>query len=106
MRLGAIPLKLSLQRAARPDAPEPTAGGSAEGGGADYGVLRWLRWLGITLIGLEEFPLRLPEVALNRSVLPLDGLVQEVQQQYTRAVMQQAYKLLPSAALFGDPYGV
>ena len=107
MRLGAIPLKLSLQRASRPDVSDGSGYSGAEGSDSPAAyLLRWIRWLGITLIGLEEFPVRLPEVALNRCVLPIDGLLREVEQQYTRSLMQQAYKLLPSAALFGDPYGM
>lgn len=43
---------------------------------------------------------------MQRALLPAGGLAQEVQQQYARALMQQAYKLLPSAALLGDPYGM
>ena len=101
LRLSAIPLKLSLQRASRPDAGVP------EGSEAERASqLRWLRWLGIILIGLDDVPLRMPEVAMQRALLPAGSLAQEVQQQYARALMQQAYKLLPSAALLGDPYGV
>ena len=96
LRLGAIPLKLSLQRASRPDAAS----------NADDSEGRWLRWLGFTLIGLDNVPIRMPEVAVQRALLPAGGLLQEVQQQYTRALWQQAYKLLPSASLLGDPYGM
>ena len=100
LRVGAIPLKLSLQRASRPDATAP------DGGAGDASQLRWLRWLGITLIGLDDVPLVLPEVGMHRALLPAGGLAQEVGQQYARALIQQAYKVLPSAALLGDPYGM
>ena len=56
-------------------------------------------------MSLDEMPIRLPEVHLQRVLLPPGGLMQEVQQRYGRALWQQAYKVLPSAALLGDPYG-
>ena len=109
LELAAVPLKLSLQHASRPSSS--TSNGSHEHEHVNArlpaaSLLQWLRWLGITLIGLDEVPLRLPEVMLHRMLLPVDSVAQEVQQQYTRALMQQAYKLLPSAALLGDPYGM
>ena len=117
LRLAPIRLKLSLQRASRPDATARSSRSShgcrsdAESeeeadNSASASVLRWLRWLGITLIGLDEVPLRLPDVHIHRALLPAGGIAQEVQQQYARALMQQAYMLLPSAALLGDPYGM
>ena len=109
LRLAAVPLKFSLQRASRPGAD--TANAAAEGDGPSVGpaeasVMRWLRWLGITLIGLDEVPLTLPEVTLLGALLPAESLLLEVQQRYGRALLQQAYKVLPSAALLGDPYGL
>ena len=110
-RFAAVPVKLSLQHASRPDTTATNAGG-LQGAPEEQsispaaGALRWLRWVGITLIGLDEVPLLLPEVALQRASISVDGLLNEVQQQYARALLQQAYKLLPSAALLGDPYGM
>ena len=48
----------------------------------------------------------MPAVEMHRALLPPGGLVQEVHGQYARALLQQAYMLLPSAALLGDPYGM
>jgi len=109
LRLAAVPLKFSLQRASRPDADTATAAADGDGpsdGPAEASVMRWLRWLGITLIGLDEVPLSLPEVTLLGALLPAESLLLEVQQRYGRALLQQAYKVLPSAALLGDPYGL
>ena len=39
----------------------------------------------------------LPEVVMHRALLPAGGLAHEVTQQYTRALIQQAYMLVPSA---------
>ena len=97
-KLQAVKLKLSLQRA--------TSMNDDEGGGQDDSPLfRWLRWLGVTLMSLDEMPLRLPEVRLQRVLLPSGGLEKELQLRYGRALRQQAYKVLPSSALLGDPYG-
>lgn len=97
-KLQAVKLKLSLQRA--------TSMNDDEGGGHDDSPLfRWLRWLGVTLMSLDEMPLRLPEIRLQRVLLPSGGLEKELQLRYGRALRQQAYKVLPSSALLGDPYG-
>ena len=107
-RLKLDPVKLKLTwRSSRPDAPSSV---TSSDGHADRAVsaslLRWLRWLGITLIGLEDAPACLPEVVLNRAVLPLDSLLSDLQLRYSRALIGEAQKLLlTSVAVFGDPYG-
>lgn len=108
-KLHAVNLKLSLQRADAPDwdglpAPvdAPDHGGDMH---HDAHVFGWLRWLGVTLMSLDEMPMRLPEITLQQVLLPSGGLMQELQQRYGRALWQQAYKVLPSSALLGDPYG-
>lgn len=106
LRLHPIQFKLSL-RSSRPDVTLPTdeSGGVGERG-SSTSLLGWLRWLGITLLGLEDAPINLPEVSLRSSVIPLDGLLSELGQRYTRALISEVQKkLLPSAALLGDPYG-
>jgi len=112
-KLHAVNLKLSLQRATAPDsdglpavAGPPVDAPDRDGDvHHDALVFGWLRWLGVTLMSLDEMPIRLPEVTLQRVLLPSGGLLQELQQRYGRALWQQAYKVLPSAALLGDPYG-
>ncbi|KAL1511905.1 hypothetical protein AB1Y20_005186 [Prymnesium parvum] len=112
LRLNPIKLKLSW-RSSRPDAPASAPLIVEPGNGTDGGeravsgsVLRWLRWLGITLIGLEDAPVRLPEVALQRAVLPVETLLTNLGQRYLGSLVGAVQKLLlPSAALLGDPYG-
>jgi hypothetical protein len=108
-KLHAVSLKLSLQRATAPDSDGLPAPVDAPNHGGDMHhdalVFGWLRWLGVTLMSLDEMPMRLPEVTLQQVLLPSGGLMQELQQRYGRALWQQAYKVLPSAALLGDPYG-
>ena len=107
LRLGAVRLKLSL-RSSRPDA----MGESSGGGGTtaqqalSASLVRWLRWLGITLIGLEDAPVRLSEVVIQRVALPVESVLADIEQRYTNELTQQIQALLlPSAALLGDPYG-
>lgn len=112
-KLHAVNLKLSLQRATAPDSDGLPAAAGPPVDAPDHGgdmhhdalVFGWLRWLGVTLMSLDEMPMRLPEVTLQQVLLPSGGLMQELQQRYGRALWQQAYKVLPSAALLGDPYG-
>ncbi len=68
-------------------------------------LVRGFRAVGSTLLNAEGVPVRLPELRLARVMLPVGGLARELRQFYSRALLQQAYKLLPSSAVFGDPYG-
>ena len=69
-------------------------------------LLRGLRMLGISLVHAEAVPVRLPEVVLQRMLLPRGGIAHEVHRRYQRALLQQAWQLVPSSALLGDPYGL
>jgi len=112
LRLNPVKLKLSW-RSSRPDAPATAPGGDESERSEDSGkqalsdsLLGWLRWLGITLVGLKDAPVRLPEVTLQRAVLPVDSLLADLGQRYERELVSEVQKrLLTSAALLGDPYG-
>jgi len=59
------------------------------------------------LFSSVQVPVRLPAVAMKAVVLPSSATFgRELGHRYSRALVNQAYKLLPSSAAFGDPYGL
>lgn len=90
-RVAPVKLRLSIQLAPRPAGEAPATLLAV--------LLRGLRWLGITLVHAERLPVGLPEVLLQRVLLPRGGLLQEVQQRYTFALMHARRTRGSSSAL-------
>jgi len=104
LRLHQVKLRLSLRLAPR------SRGVGASGAGASSMSLlltHYFRLLGSTLLTAEQMPVKLPAVSMKGVLLPsLGGIGLELGQRYGRALLQQAYKLLPSSTALGDPYGL
>jgi len=108
LQLHPIKLNLSLRLAPRPATAQAAAAAERDGEAHSVAGLleRGWRVLGSTLINAEQVPFKMPKAAMHRVLLPYSSLIRELQQHYSRALVQQAYKLLPSSWLFGDPYGM
>ena len=104
LHLKPVKLRLSLQLAPRPQAAAMAAARPS----VSLLLAQSWRLLGSTLISAEGVPMRLPAIAMKGVVLPSSGyLGKEIGTRYTRALLHQAYyKLLPSSAALGDPYGM
>ena len=100
--LNAIKVNLTFSPSAGDDDPEASLGGMSS-----FSPIRTLfQSIGVTMVNINEAPLRLNALVLEHPFVTADALASQLKVHYTRQALAEAYKVVGSFDFLGNPVGL
>src|SRR5690606_15543567 len=69
-------------------------------------ILLFLDGLGVTLVNIDEAPLKLNALILQHPFLSSNDLIDRIKKHYTKAATTEFYKIIGSMDIIGNPVGL